>query len=189
MKPPILKKRRETIKIHNTTIIDNYSWVHQKNILEVLSNPSKLDKEVNHYLNEENKYTDLFFLDTKKLQKKLFKEIKGRIKLADKSVIFKDKKFLYWTKTTEKGNYSIHLRKSLKTGKEEVIWNGDKEKVRFKSTYFGVGDLSVSFNDKILGYSLDLKGSEYYSIYLRNLKTKKEYITPQTQRYVFFFCF
>ena len=178
MKPPILKKKRESIKVHNTTIIDNYSWVHQKNILDVLSNPSKLDKEVNHYLIEENKYTDLFFLDTKKLQKKLFNEIKGRIKLADKSVIFKDKRFLYWTKTTEKGNYSIHLRKSLTTGKDEVIWNGDKEKVRFKSTYFGVGDLSVSFNDEILGYSLDLKGSEYYSIYLRNLKTKKEYITP-----------
>ena len=37
MKPPILKKKKKEIKkIHNTTIVDYYSWVHQKNILEVL---------------------------------------------------------------------------------------------------------------------------------------------------------
>ncbi|MBV68522.1 MAG: peptidase S9 [Pelagibacterales bacterium] len=178
MKPPILKKKRERKKIHNNIITDDYSWVHQKNILEVLSSPTKLDKDVRHYLDQENKYTDLFFSDTKKLQKKLFNEIKGRIKLADKSVIFKDKRYLYWTKTTEKGNYSIHLRKNLNTKKEEVIWNGDKEKSKFNSPYFGVGDLSVSFDDKVLGYSLDLKGSEYYSIYLRNLKTKKDFNNP-----------
>ena len=178
MKPPILKKKKEIKKIHNTTIVDYYSWVHQKNILEVLSNPSKLDKEVKSYLDEENKYTDLFFLDTKKLQKKLFNEIKGRIKLADKSVPFKDKRYTYWTKTTEKGNYSIHLRKKLNSEKQEVIWNGDKEKSKYKSPYFGLGDLSVSFDDKILAYSLDLKGSEYYSIYLRDLKTNKNFSTP-----------
>ena len=178
MKPPILKKKKASLKIHNKIITDYYSWIHQKDILEVLSDPSKLDKEVKHYLNEENKYTNLFFLDTKKLQKKLFNEIKGRIKLADKSVIFKDKKYFYWTKTTEKGNYIIHLRKKLFSKKTEIIWNGDKEKRKFNSQYFGLGDLSVSFNDKILGYSLDLKGSEYYSIYLRNLENKKDFGVP-----------
>ena len=111
------------------------------------------------------------------MQKKLFNEIKGRIKLADKSVPFKDKRYTYWTKTTEKGNYSIHLRKKLNSEKQEVIWNGDKEKSKYKSPYFGLGDLSVSFDDKILAYSLDLKGSEYYSIYLRDLKTNKNFST------------
>ncbi len=178
MKPPVLKKKKEIKKIHNTKIIDYYSWVHQKNILEVLSDPLKLDSDVKQYLDEENKYADLFFLDTKKLQKKLFKEIKGRIKLADKSVVFKDKKYFYWTKTTKKGNYATHLRKKFNTNKEEVIWNGDKEKIKFNSPYFGIGDLSVSYDDNILAYSLDLKGSEYYSIYLRNLKTKKDFNVP-----------
>ena len=39
--------------------------------------------------------------------------------------------------------------------------------------YFGVGDLEVSFNDKYLGYSLDVKGSEYYTIYVRDINSKK----------------
>ena len=31
-------------------------------------------------------------------------------------------------------------------------------------SYFGVGELEVSWNDKFLGYSLDLKGSELINI-------------------------
>ena len=53
------------------------------------------------------------------------------------------------------------------------IWNGDKEKEKLKTEYFGVGDLEVSFNDKFLGYSLDLQGSEYYTIYIRDINTNK----------------
>ena len=55
----------------------------------------------------------------------------------------------------------------------EEFWNGDKEKEKLKTEYFGIGDLEVSFNDKYLGYSLDLKGSEYYTIYVRDISTQK----------------
>jgi len=43
----------------------------------------------------------------------LFNEIKGRIKLDDESLPYKDKIYEYWTKTTTKGNYSIKLRKKI----------------------------------------------------------------------------
>ncbi|MDA7489801.1 prolyl oligopeptidase family serine peptidase, partial [Candidatus Pelagibacter ubique] len=71
------------------------------------------------------------------------------------------------------GNYSIKLRKKIGTNNIEEIWNGDEEKEKLKVEYFGVGDLEVSFNDKYLGYSLDTKGSEYYTIYIRDINTKK----------------
>ena len=48
-----------------------------------------------------------------------------------------------------------------------------KKKKNLNVEYFGVGDLEVSNNDKYLGYSLDLKGSEYYSIFIRDIKTNK----------------
>ena len=66
--------------------------------------------------------------ETKKLQEELFKEIKGRIKLDDQSLPFKDYNYEYWTKTTAGGNYSIKLRKKIGSDKTEEIWNGDKEK-------------------------------------------------------------
>ena len=171
MKIPQLTKKPEKKSCHNATWEDNYSWIHQKNILEVLKDSSKLLPEVRDYLIEENTYTEHHLKDTKDLQKKLFDEIKGRIKLDDESLPYKDKEYEYWTKTTTKGNYSIKLRKKIGTNNVEEIWNGDLEKEKLKTEYFGVGDLEVSFNDKYLAYSLDLKGSEYYTIYVRDIKT------------------
>ena len=173
MKIPQLKKKPEIKKCHDTTWKDNYSWIHQKNILDVLKDKKKLDPEVRKYLEEENSFTEINLKDTKKIQKELFKEIKGRIKLEDESLPYKDNQYEYWTKTTIKGNYSIKLRKKIGTNKIEEIWNGDKEKDKLKTKYFGTGDLEVSWNDKYLGYSLDLKGSEYYTIYIRDISSNK----------------
>ena len=173
MKIPQLKKKNELKSCHNITWEDNYSWVHQANILDVLKDSSKLDPEVRKYLEEENDFTNHHLKDTQNIQKKLFDEIKGRIKLDDESIPFKDKVYEYWTKTTTKGNYSIKLRKKIGTDFIEEYWNGDEEKKKLNTEYFGVGDIEVSYNDKILGYSLDLKGSEYYTIYLRDIESKK----------------
>ena len=174
MKIPQLKKKPERKSCHNVAWEDNYSWIHQENILEVLKDGSKLLPEVRKYLEEENSYTDHILKDNKEIEKKLFHEIKGRIKLDDVSLPFKDIRYEYWTKTTTKGNYSIKLRKKIGSDEIEEIWNGDKEKEKLKTEYFGIGDLEVSYNDKYLGYSLDLKGSEYYTIYLRDILTGKE---------------
>ena len=173
MKIPQLRKKPEIKSCHNVTWEDNYSWIHQDNILDVLKDSTKLLPEVRKYLEEENEYTDYNLKNTKNYQKKLFNEIKGRIKLDDESIPFKDKKYEYWTKTTAEGNYSIKLRKKIGFKEIEEIWNGDKEKEKLKTEYFGVGDLEVSYNDKYLGYSLDLKGSEYYTISIRDIQTGK----------------
>jgi len=173
MKIPQLKKKPELKSCHNTTWEDNYSWIHQDNILEVLKDSSKLLPDVRKYLEEENNFTEHNLKDTKKCQKILFDEIKGRIKLDDESLKFKDKEYEYWTKTTAVGNYSIKLRKKIGSNAVEEFWNGDVEKEKLKTEYFGVGDLEVSYNDKLLGYSLDLKGSEYYTIYIRNIASEK----------------
>ena len=173
MKIPYLRKKPELKSCHNVTWEDNYSWIHQENILEVLRDKDKLLPEVREYLEKENEYTDHHLNNTKTLQKDLFNEIKGRIKLDDESLPYKDHTYEYWTKTTETGNYSIKLRKKIGSDLVEEIWNGDNEKEKLGVEYFGVGDLEVSNNDKYLGYSLDIKGSEYYTIYIRDIKTNE----------------
>ena len=178
MKIPHLKKKSELKSCHNVTWEDNYSWIHQENILEVLKDKNKLNPEVKEYLENENIYANYHLKDTKDLQKTLFDEIKGRIKLDDESLPYRDHTYEYWTKTTTKGNYSIKLRKKINSSTVEEIWNGDQEKEKLGVEYFGVGDLEVSFNDQYLGYSLDTKGSEYYSIFIRDIKSK-EVISPE----------
>ncbi len=69
MKIPQLKKKPEIKSCHNVEWEDDYSWIHQENILEVLKDNSKLDPEVKKYLEDENAYTEYHLKNTKDLQK------------------------------------------------------------------------------------------------------------------------
>ena len=177
MNIPKLRKIETKKKYHNKYVLsDDYSWVDQPNILEVLRSPEKILPEVKKYIEENNDLTEEYFKDTKKLQKKIFSEIKSKIKLEDTSLKFKDKKFYYWTKTEKDGNYNKRLRQLIDNTKpEEIYFDGDIEKAKHGSKYFGLGSVSVSHCDNFLAYSLDLQGSEYYTIYLRDLNTKKDF--------------
>ena len=86
MKLPQLEKKPEIKSCHNKTWTDDYSWIHQPNILEVLRDSSKLLPEVRKYLEDENEFFSDQMKDTHDVQKKLFDEIKARIKLDDESL-------------------------------------------------------------------------------------------------------
>ncbi len=174
MNIPKLKKIKTTKNYHGIPLEDDYSWVDQPNILEVLKDPKKLNNEVKDYIEANNKITEGYFADVKDLQKNLFNEIKGKIKLDDTGLKYKDKRYYYWTKTEAKANYGKRMRQLIDGSKpEEVFFDGDLEKKKSGSEYFGVGTVSVSYCDNFIAYSLDLKGSEYYTIYLRDLRTGK----------------
>ncbi len=174
MSIPKLKKIKSEKKYHDLNLIDEYAWVDQPNILEVLKDANKLDPEVKNYINANNNITGQYFDDVKNLQKNLFKEIKSKIKLNDTSLKFKDKKYYYWVKTEAKGNYGKRIRQLIDGSEpEEVFFDGDLEKKNYGSEYFGLGSVSTSHCDDLMAYSLDLKGSEYYTIYLRDLRTGK----------------
>ena len=171
MNIPKLRKEPTVKSCHNISWEDDYSWVHQENILEVLKDGSKLLPEVKKYLEEENEYTKKQLSKTKTMQKKLFDEIKGRIKLDDVSLPYKDKNYEYWTKVTREGNYSKKLRKKVGENKIETYWDGDVEAKGKK--FFSAGDVVVSHNDELLAYSIDDKGSEYFTIFVRKISNNK----------------
>ena len=174
MNIPKLRKNKTKKNYHGITLEDDYSWVDQPNILEVLKDPKKLDTEVKDYIEANNEITENYFKDVKDFQKYLFNEIKGKIKLDDTGLKYKDKKYYYWTKTETKGNYGKRMRQLIDGSKpEEIFFDGDLEKKKSGSEYFGVGTVSTSYCDNFIAYSLDLKGSEYYTIYLRDLRTGK----------------
>ena len=174
MNIPKLRKEKTIKTYHGYELKDDYAYVDQAhNIIEVLQNPKKLLPEVKKYLEENNKLTEEYFGDVKELQKRLFLEIKSKIKLTDESLKFKDKKYYYWTKTVEKGNYIKYLRQKIGSSDIEIYFDGDEEKNLSGSKYFGLGSVSVSHNDELIAYTIDLKGSEYYDIFIRDLSTKK----------------
>ena len=171
MNIPKLRKQPTIKSCHGISWEDDFSWVHQENILEVLKDGSKLLPDVKKYLDEENAYTQKQLEDTKPLQKKLFEEIKSRIKLDDESLPYKDRNYEYWTKVTKDGNYSKKLRRKIGDSQIETYWDGDIEAKGKK--FFSAGDVAVSHNDEFLAYSIDDKGSEYFTIFVRKISDNK----------------
>jgi len=171
MNIPKLRKEPTVKSCHNIDWEDDYSWVHQENILEILKDSSKLLPEVKKYLDEENEYTKKQLSETKAMQQILFDEIKARIKLDDESLPYKDKNYEYWTKVTKEGNYSKKLRRKIGDSKIEIYWDGNIEAKEKK--FFSAGDIAVSHNDELLAYSIDDKGSEYFTIFVRRISDNK----------------
>ena len=161
--PPIAIRKTKITEIHGHKLSDPYHWLRGK------------DKpEVQKYLKAENAYTEDIMKDTEKLQVKLFKEMKARIKETDLSVPQKIDGFYYYSKTEEGKQYSIHCRKSVAEGaKEEVIF--DENEYATGKQYFSLGTLKISPNHEILAFSIDNSGAEKFTLQFKNLKTKEIY--------------
>ncbi|MEY3907188.1 MAG: hypothetical protein RLZ52_254 [Pseudomonadota bacterium] len=173
---PKINKILNVFKIHNEELIDNYSWIKQKNWKEVILDPNKLNTAVKKYLDEENLFKEEQLKDIKDIEKKLFEELKSKIKNEDNSVPKKDGDYYYAYKYNKNSEYPIYYRKNIKNNFEEIIL--DCEKKSKTHSYFNVAAISHSHNHKHLAYNIDTNGSEYFSIFIENIETK-EILSPE----------
>jgi oligopeptidase B len=173
---PKINKILNTVKIHNEELIDNYSWIKQKDWKDVILNPSKLNAQVKKYLDEENLFKENQLKDINDLEKKLFEELKSKIKNEDNSVPKKDGNYFYGYKYNKNSEYPIYYRKNITNNSEEIIL--DCEKKSKTHTYFNVASISHSHDHKHVAYNIDTNGSEYFSIFIEDIQ-KKELLSPE----------
>jgi oligopeptidase B len=173
---PKINKILNTVKIHNEELMDNYSWIKQKDWKEVILNPNKLNAQVKKYLDEENLFKENQLKDIKDIEKKLFEELKSKIKNEDNSVPKKDGDYFYGYKYNKNSEYPIYYRKNITKNSEEIIL--DCEKKSKTHTYFNVASISHSHNHKSVAYNIDTNGSEYFSLFVEDID-KKEILSPE----------
>ena len=109
MKIPQLQKKPELKSCHNKTWKDNYSWIHQPNILDVLKDSSKLSPEVRKYLEAGNSITPIDAL-------KMF----GSFRLA--AIICNLKKDLDWMTDKEIVTTMVRNEFGVKFGSYKIKW-------------------------------------------------------------------
>jgi oligopeptidase B len=155
------------------SLTDEYAWLRAPNWQEVMHEPDKLDAEIRAYLEAENTYTEAVLADTLALQETLFSEMRGRIKEDDSSVPQPDGAWSYYTGFVTGGQYPRICRcprDSVPGGSgEEVLLDGNKEAEGH--AYWQLGALSHSHDHRYLAYAVDDKGSEAYTIRIRDLTT------------------
>lgn len=168
---PIAEKRSHEATHHGITCTDEYHWLRDENWQQVMHDPSVLKDDIRAYLKAENDYFDAFMADHEDLKEAIYQEIRGRIKEEDSSVPSKDGPYAYFSRTQEGKQYSQICRTDRDGGNERVIIDYN---IEAGDGYFRSGGAARSPNHKLLAWSCDRKGSEYFTIYLRDIDTGKE---------------
>jgi oligopeptidase B len=152
---------------------DDYAWLKDEKWQEVLRDPSVLDPDIRHYLEEENVYTDSLLGHTAPLQKTLVREMRGRIKEDDSSVPSPDGPFAYFRQFREGGQHELFGRMPRAGGEGQIVLDGDA--LARDHAYFKFGGSRHSHDHKLQAWSADTKGSEYFSIRVRDWATGRDF--------------
>ena len=155
----MVKKIPTRLEIHGHVRVDDYYWLRQRD------NP-----EVIRYLTEENDFAAKTMAHTQEFEKKLFEEIKGRIKQSDLSVPYKRDDYFYYTRFETGKEYPIYCRKlGSVDGAEQVMLDGNV--LATGHEFFSIGGSAVSSGQDLLAYAIDTQGRRIHTTYLKNLST------------------
>lgn len=168
--PPVAKKIKKELTIHDDTRIDNYYWMRLSDEQKNSENPDAQTQDVLDYLNAENTYTKSVLNHTETFQEKLYTEIIGRIKQIDESVPYKKNGYFYYTRYEEGKEYPIYCRKiESMESTEEVMLNVNE--MAEGHDYYSIRSLRVSKNNQLLAFGVDTLSRRIYTIKIKNLKT------------------
>ncbi|MFI1743883.1 S9 family peptidase [Thalassobellus sediminis] len=163
IKTPVAKKIAKKLEKHNDIRVDNYYWLNDR------ENP-----EVIEYLNAENNYTKDVMKHTESFQKDLFEEMKGRIKEDDSSVPYKLNGYWYLTRYEKGKDYPVYIRKEeTLDAPEEILF--DCNAMAKDHAYFNLGGISISPDNKLAAFSIDVVSRRQYTLQVKNLITGEIY--------------
>jgi oligopeptidase B len=165
--PPVAQRRPVFPVRHQVELVDEYAWLRAGNWQEVMRDPALLAPEIRAYLEAENAFTQATLSDTVASQDTLFAEMKARIKEDDSSVPAPDGDFEYFTSYVIGGQYPRVCRRPRGGGPETVLLDGNREAEGH--AYWQLGSIAHSHDHKLMAYGVDEKGSELFTIKIRDL--------------------
>jgi oligopeptidase B len=170
--PPVAPRKPRFSVYHGVELVDEYAWLRADNWQDVMREPSALASDIRTHLDAENAYTAAMLADTEALQNALYAEMKGRIKEDDSTVPSPDGPFEYFVSYITGGQYPRICRRPRGGGGEEILIDGNKEAEG--KAYWQLGATAHSPNHRYLAYAVDKKGSELFTIKIRDLASGRD---------------
>lgn len=146
-------------EIHGDVRIDNYFWMKERDSAPVLA-----------FLKQENQLTAQSLKPYGDLERKLFTEMKSRMKEDDSSVPQEQGGFFYYSRFAKGKEYRIHARKkgSLEAAEQVIL---DENVMAEGHDYFQVSGAEVSESQRYLAFAVDTVGRRIYEIRFKDLET------------------
>jgi oligopeptidase B len=178
VKPPLAKRIPKITTLHGETRHDDYFWLRDA------GNP-----DVTSYLEAENKYLEQVMLPTYALQETLYHEMLSHIQETDTNVPVQDGSYFYYTRTEKDKQYPIYCRKQaqsradLDSSLEEILI--DFNHLAEGKAFYSVTLIKLSPDHRKLAFLQNETGSDYYTLYVKDLITKADLIEPIETIYLY----
>ncbi len=161
---PVCDTQHKVLTAHGDTRLDPYYWLNQY----WLKGPDS--SKVVDYLTKENAYTDTMMSGTRALRKKLYDEMRGRIKEKDESVPVFRNGYHYYSRTVAGTDYYLYCRKKgTLEAKEEILL--DVNEMAKGHDYYALSGFNISPDNKLLAFGIDTVSRRQYVLRIKNLET------------------
>jgi oligopeptidase B len=166
---PVALRHPREFCCHGQVLQDDYAWLRAENWKEALQNPELLPASIYQHLETENRYCNAAMWGMGLQRNIMVGEMRKRIKEDDSTPPSKDGPYAYLTRYRQGDEYPLVCRIVLKTGFEEILLDG--EKMARGKEFFDLGEAAHSPDHARMVWSVDEKGSEFYTLRIRDLKT------------------
>ncbi|HMB77428.1 MAG TPA: S9 family peptidase, partial [Kiloniellaceae bacterium] len=166
--PPRAAEKPHDIELHGIRRSDPYHWLKDPDWQAVMREPERLDPEIRAYLEAENAYTATVMAPEADLQTRLIAEMKGRIKEQDASVPKPDGAYAYYHRFEAGGEHPVFCRRDS-AGREELLLDANAESQG--QAFYKLAALRHSPDHRRIAYAVDLKGSEFHEIRVKDLES------------------
>ncbi len=179
---PAPRKEPFRIKQLGRVRVDDYHWMKDDNWQALLRDPAAVKPDVKAALDAENAYTAAMLAGTEALQATLFQEMKGRIKEDDASVPSGDGPWEYYTRFEIGAQHPIRARRPRSAAfpapippiedtraQEEILL--DEETLSKGHDFYETSGGAHSNDHGLYAWAEDTQGSEYFTLYVRDLTT------------------
>ena len=179
--PPVVARRPSTREIHGRTRTDDYEWLREKE-----------SDEVTALLEAENAWTEQRTAHLADLRSTIFEEIRSRTQETDLSVPYRNRGHWYYGRSFEGREYGATCRvpaadrddwtpprpdadcapdQPALPGEQVLL---DLDALAEGHDFFSLGGASVSPDESLLAYALDVVGDERYTLRVRDLDSGED---------------
>ena len=156
--PPIADKGNRVLSHHGDERSDSFYWLREK------ENPLVLD-----YLNKENNYTQEVMAPHKELHENILGEMVSRLGEQEDSLPYKRGSYKYFKKYIKGLEYPIYFRAKERDASPTEILNPNV--ISKGHSFFNLASMRISPDENSLAYTVDTKGRNFFTLFIKNLKT------------------
>ncbi|MDQ3142377.1 MAG: S9 family peptidase [Bacteroidota bacterium] len=156
---PQVERKPKELTIHGDVRQDPYYWLNERE-----------DPEVIQYLKSENEYTQKYMSSYDSLRETIYNEIIHRIKQEDESQPYLKNGYWYFHRFETGKEYPVYYRKKEfhDTTADLLL---DVNILAENYSFYQLGSINISPNNKILAFSEDTEGRRKYKIRFLDLES------------------